>query len=277
MPSIAEALAATHGTLPSGEARLLLAHVVRKPAAWLLAHADEPLPAEARKAFQTLAARRAAGEPVAYLLRRREFYGREFSVSPAVLIPRPETELLVEISLEKVGAGTTATILDLGTGSGCIALTLALERPQACVTAVDASPAALAVAQENARRLGADERGAGVRFLLSNWFAAVEGERFDLIVGNPPYIAAADPHLGQGDLRHEPSAALASGEDGLEALSKIITAAPAHLVPGGSLWLEHGYDQAAALRALLGAAGFTAIEQHMDLAGIVRVSGGTLK
>jgi release factor glutamine methyltransferase len=277
MPSIAEALAATHGTLPAGEARLLLAHVVRKPAAWLLAHADEPLPAEARKAFQTLAARRAAGEPVAYLLRRREFYGREFSVSPAVLIPRPETELLVEISLEKVGAGTTATILDLGTGSGCIALTLALERPQAHVTAVDASPAALAVAQENARRLGAGERGAGVRFLLSNWFAALQSERFDLIVGNPPYIAAADPHLGQGDLRHEPSAALASGEDGLEALSKIITAAPAHLVPGGSLWLEHGYDQAAALRALLGAAGFTAIEQHMDLAGIVRVSGGTLK
>lgn len=272
MPTIAEALAATRGTLPPGEARLLLAHVVQHPAAWLLAHNEQTLPAAALDTFQMLVRQRAAGEPVAYLLGQREFYGREFSVSPAVLIPRPETELLVEIALEKIGAGTTADILDLGTGSGCIALTLALERPQARATAVDASPAALAVAQENAQRLGA-----GVRFLLSDWFAALKSERFDLIVGNPPYIAAKDPHLGQGDLRHEPSTALASGEDGLEALSKIIAAAPAHLVPGGSLWLEHGYDQATAIRALLAAAGFTAIEQHMDLAGIVRVSGGTLK
>lgn len=272
MPTIAEALATTRGVLPAGEARLLLAHVIRQPVVWLLTHDAQELPAEARKAFQTLAARRAAGEPIAYLLGRREFYGRDFIISPAVLIPRPETELLVEISLEKVGAGATATILDLGTGSGCIALTLALERPQARVTAVDASPAALAVAQENAQRLGAR-----VRILRSDWFMALAGERFDVIVGNPPYIAAADPHLGQGDLRHEPRSALASGDDGLEALAHIIATAPAHLNAGGSLWLEHGYDQAAAVRALLAAAGFTAIEQHCDLAGIVRVSGGTLQ
>lgn len=291
MPTIAETLAATRGALPMSEARLLLAHVVQKPAAWLLTHDDELLPAAAGQTFQRLVTRRAAGEPVAYLLGRREFYGREFTVSPAVLIPRPETELLVDIALKKIpkgdskvvrskhraGPDDTATLLDLGTGSGCIALTLALECPQAHVTAVDASPAALAVAQENAQRLEIGRHGARVRFILSDWFAALTDERFDVIVSNPPYIATADPHLGQGDLRHEPRAALTSGKNGLEAISTIIAAAPAHLVSGGSLWLEHGYDQAAAVHALLVAAGFLAIEQHADLAGIVRVSGGTLK
>lgn len=284
--SLAHLLAATRGRLPLSEARLLLAHVLGRPVAWLLAHDDEAPGEAARKDFLALAARREAGEPLAYLLGWREFYGREFAVSPAVLIPRPETELLVELALaelrnlqkipagdlrnkQSAGAGSTPKILDLGTGSGCLAVTLALECPQAQVTAVDASLEALAVAQDNARRLGVQ-----VRFVCSDWFAALEDERFDLIVGNPPYIAAADPHLGQGDLRHEPRSALASGEDGLAAITRIIRETPAHLQPGGHLWLEHGFDQAAAVRALLTAAGFDAIAQHRDLAGIVRVSGG---
>lgn len=258
--------------LPMSEARLLLAHVIRQPAIWLLAHDDEMLPAATVIAFETLLRRRMAGEPVAYLLGQREFYGRDFVTSPAVLIPRPETELLVDIALQKIGVGATANILDLGTGSGCIAITLALECPQARVTAVDTSSAALIIAQENARRLGAT-----VRFLASDWFAALEDERFDLIVGNPPYVAAGDPHLIQGDLRHEPRAALVSGLAGLEAISRIVGVTPEHLVRGGSLWLEHGYGQAAAVHALLVASGFEAIEHHRDLAGIPRLSGGMRK
>lgn len=265
--------------LPTSEARLLLGHVLQKPLAWLLAHDDEVLDEAGLSAFKTLATRRAAGEPVAYLLGYREFFGREFLTTPATLIPRPETELLVERVIEKVslkvGDGETAIkhksrrILDLGTGTGCIAITLALECPGVLVCAIDASKAALDVAQANAQRLNAN-----VRFLHSDWFAAVGGEKFDLIVGNPPYIAAEDAHLLQGDLRFEPPAALASGADGLDAMRHIIAAAPAHLSAHGQLWLEHGYDQADTVRALLAAAGFTAIAQHRDLAGIVRVSGG---
>lgn len=265
--------------LPTSEARLLLGHVLQKPLAWLLAHDDEVLDEAGLSAFKTLVTRRAAGEPVAYLLGYREFFGREFLTTPATLIPRPETELLVERVIEKVGLkvgdGETAIkhksrrILDLGTGTGCIAITLALECPGVLVCAIDASKAALDVAQSNAQRLNAN-----VRFLHSDWYAAIAGETFDVIVSNPPYIAAADAHLTQGDLRFEPPAALASGADGLDAMRHIIAAAPAHLSAHGQLWLEHGYDQADAVRALLAAAGFTAIAQHRDLAGIVRVSGG---
>lgn len=265
--------------LPTSEARLLLGHVLQKPLAWLLAHDDEVLDEAGLSAFKTLVTRRAAGEPVAYLLGYREFFGREFLTTPATLIPRPETELLVERVIEKVslkvGDGETAIkhksrrILDLGTGTGCIAITLALECPGVLVCAIDASKAALDVAQSNAQRLNAN-----VRFLHSDWYAAVAGETFDVIVSNPPYIAAADAHLTQGDLRFEPPAALASGADGLDAMRHIIAAAPAHLSAHGQLWLEHGYDQADTVRALLAAAGFTAIAQHRDLAGIVRVSGG---
>jgi release factor glutamine methyltransferase len=271
MTTVAAALAAARAKLPASEARLLLGQVLGRATAWLLAHDDELLDEVALLAFASLVARRAGGEPVAYLLGQREFFGREFIVSPAVLIPRPETELLVDIALEKVGAGATARILDLGTGSGCIAITLALELPLTRVTALDASAAALDVARLNAQR-----HGATLRLLHSDWFGALGDERFDLIVANPPYIAAADPHLAVGDLRHEPSAALASGANGLDAIRAIIAAAPAHLAAGGQLWLEHGYDQALALRELLAAAGFAAIEQHRDLAGIVRVSGGRL-
>jgi len=281
MSTVAAALAAARAKLPASEARLLLGHVLGRPAAWLIVHDDEALDEAALLAFASLVARRVGGEPVAYLQGHREFFGREFAVSPAVLIPRPETELLVEIALarmqpgigpQKVGAGAAARILDLGTGSGCIAVTLALEILQAQVTAVDASAAALGVAQENAERLGAQ-----VRLLQSHWFDRLGGERFDLIVANPPYIAAADPHLLAGDLRHEPAAALASGTDGLDAIRRIVAAAPAHLAAGGRLLLEHGYDQGAAVRELLKAAGFADIEQHRDLAGILRVSGGRLK
>jgi release factor glutamine methyltransferase len=186
-----------------------------------------------------------------------------------VLIPRPETELLVDIAREKVGAGGTVNILDLGSGSGCLAVTLALELPQARVTAVDVSPAALEVARANAARLGAR-----VAFAASDWFAALPPARYDLIVSNPPYIAAGDPHLAQGDLRFEPAGALTDRADGLAAIRRIVAAAPAWLAPGGWLFCEHGYDQAAAAHALLVAAGYTDIEQHRDLAGIVRASGG---
>lgn len=271
MNTVAAVLEAARRKLPPSEARLLLGHVLNKSAAWLLAHGEQVLDEDDLLAFASLVARRAGGEPVAYLVGRREFFGRDFEVSPAVLIPRPETELLVDIALATVGAGETARILDLGTGSGCIAISLALELPQAQVTAVDASAAALAVARRNADRLSAR-----LRCVQSDWFDALGEEEFDLIVANPPYIAAADPHLAAGDLRHEPVTALASGTDGLDDLRRIIAGSPAHLAPGGQLWLEHGHDQAPAVQDLLGGEGLTAIEQHRDLAGIIRVSGGRL-
>ena len=271
MNTVAGALEAARRKLPASEARLLLGQILGRSAAWLLAHGEQVLDEDDLLAFASLAARRAGGEPVAYLVGRREFFGRDFEVSPAVLIPRPETELLVDVAAAKVGAGETARILDLGTGSGCIAISLALELPRAEVTAIDASAAALDVARRNAER-----HSARLRFVQSDWFDALGEESFDLIVANPPYIAAADPHLAAGDLRHEPATALASGADGLDALRCIIARAPAHLAPGGQLWLEHGYDQAAAVQDLLFAAGLTDVEQRRDLAGIIRVSGGRL-
>lgn len=271
MTTVADALAAARVRLPAGEARLLLGHVMARSAAWLIVHDDQVLDEDQLLAFAALVARRAGGEPVAYLVGSREFFGREFAVSPSVLIPRPETELLVEIVLEGVGAGAAAKILDLGTGSGCLAITLALEIPRAQVTAVDASEAALHAARKNAQRLGAQ-----LRLLQSDWFSALASERFDLIVANPPYIADADPHLAAGDLRHEPREALASGCDGLEAIRRIVAGAAEHLVPGGRLWLEHGYDQAVVVRELFIGAGYIEIEQHRDLAGIVRATGGAI-
>ena len=267
--SIAAALQAARQTIPIAEARLLLCHQLGCAPTWLEAHRDDPLNATQQAVFDAMVARRAAGEPVAYLCGTREFYGRDFGVSPAVLIPRPETELLVEFVLKKAKDVARPRILDLGTGSGCIAITLAVERPQAQVNAADASVAALAVASENGRRLGAS-----VRFVASDWFAAFGTEQFDVVVANPPYVSANDPHLAQGDLRHEPINALQSGTDGLDAIRQIVAHAPEHLRPGGWLLLEHGYDQASSVASLLAAAGLEVIEQHRDLAGIVRVSGG---
>lgn len=278
--TLAEALAEARRIIPPAEARLLLCHVLDCSPAWLEAHRDDILTDAVAAAMSALAGRRVAGEPVAYLLGRREFYGRDFRVTPDVLIPRPETELLVDVAKEKVGVGGTAlsgsadnvvttSILDLGTGSGCIAITLALELPQAQVTAVDVSPAALAVARNNAQRLDAR-----VCFLESDWCAALPPRRFDLIVANPPYVAAGDPHLDEGDLRHEPLNALTDHADGLAAIRHIVAAAPDWLNPGGWLLFEHGYDQAASAYSLLQSAGSISIEQHRDLAGTLRVTGG---
>jgi release factor glutamine methyltransferase len=268
-----DALTAARCRIPVSEARLLLSEVLGQSATWLMTHDDSTLsPAEGER-FADWVERRANGEPVAYLIGKREFYGRDFFVAPGVLIPRPETELLVEAADPQVGAGDTAigasTVLDLGTGSGCIAISIALENPTARVTAVDQSEFALAVAARNATTLGAT-----VGLLESDWFSALAGARFDLIVSNPPYIRADDEHLRQGDLRHEPHSALASGSDGLDALRLIIGQAPEHLNPGGWLWLEHGYDQAEAVRALLRSAGFADVSSRRDLAGIERISGG---
>ena len=256
------------------EARLLLQHLTGRTASALIAHPEQPLDTATHTAYRALISRRAAGEPIAYLTGQREFYGRDFSVAPGVLIPRPETELLVELGLAKMAHIATPRLLDLGCGSGCIAISLALERPAACVHALDASPAALAIARQNAMALGAS-----LKLMESHWFSALtserESEHYHLIVANPPYIAANDPHLQQGDLRFEPASALASGTDGLDDIREIIATARHHLQPGGWLLFEHGYDQAPAAHALLNATGYKNIEQHRDLAGITRISGGT--
>ncbi len=218
--------------------------------------------------FASLATRRAQGEPVAYLIGEKEFYGRSFAVSPAVLVPRPETELLVELALARLRPLPAPRVLDLGTGSGCIAVTLALECPAASLLAVERSADALAVARANAQRLGAR-----VEFALGDWYENVGGG-FDAIVANPPYVAAADPHLQA--LQQEPQHALVAGGDGLADLRRIVAGAPAHLHPGGWLAVEHGHDQAAGVRRLFALAGFVAIETHRDLAGVERVCAGTL-
>jgi release factor glutamine methyltransferase len=250
------------------EARVLAAHAWHVDHAWLIAHDTDPLTKGQTAAFEALLSRRLAGEPVAYLVGTREFYGRPFQVSPDVLIPRPDTELLVEQALARIPPDQTMDVLDLGTGSGCIAITLALERPHARVTAVDRSAAALAIARHNAGILDAR-----VEFLPSDWFDALAGRRFGLIVSNPPYVPAADPHLARGDVRFEPLRALAAGDDGLDDLRHLIAAARAHLEPGGTLLLEHGHDQAEAVVALLERGGYTHMQSWPDLAGILRVSG----
>lgn len=251
------------------EARVLAAFAWDVSAAWLIAHDRDPVPPERLNRFSPLLARRLAGEPVAYLTGTREFYGRSFRVTPDVLIPRPDTELLVERALAWLPPGRSADLLDLGTGSGCIAVTLALENPLARVVAVDQSAAALAVARHNARALDA-----AVEWLHSNWYSGLTGRRFDAIVSNPPYVAAADPHLTQGDVHHEPRAALAAGPTGLDALDALIRDAPAHLKPAGILLLEHGFEQAAAVQARLRQSGFVDLHTWSDLAGHPRVTGG---
>jgi len=253
------------------EARVLATHAWQVDAAWLIAHDTDLLTDTPVAAFESLLSRRLEGMPIAYLTGTREFYGRPFQVSPDVLIPRPDTELLVERALARIPPDRVVDVLDLGTGSGCIAITLALERPLARVTAVDRSTAALAVA-----RCNADSLNARVEFLTSDWFAMLAGRRFDLIVSNPPYIASADPHLARGDVCFEPLSALAAGHDGLDDLRRLTSAACAHLKPGGALLLEHGYDQADAVATLLRMNGFDHPQSWADLANILRVSGGEL-
>lgn len=227
-------------------------------------------PESAWQRFEQLLRRRADGEPLAYLRGRQGFWSMELEVDPATLIPRAETERLVELALERLPVGQRRTVLDLGTGSGAIALALATERPHCLLWAVDRSPAALAVAARNVERLAA----ANLQLRCSDWFSALTAQRFDLIVSNPPYIAAADPHLQRGDLPFEPAAALASGEDGLDAIRQIIAAAPDHLHAGGWLLLEHGQQQHAEVRALLLARGFNEVFSADDLEQRPRVSGG---
>ena len=308
-----------HSQLPRAEARRLLASLTGQPLTWFMAHGDDPADPDLAARFQALAERRRAGEPLAYLLGQQEFYGRPFAVSPAVLIPRADTETLVETALEQLlllrqqrrtvdvpGAKAPAlvsppaqthtcqgqssadaqaplsetssrpvhqplSLLELGTGSGIIAITLALEAPDTEVHAVERSPEALAMAQQNAKALGANR----IHWHAGSWWQALASRRrFDLIVSNPPYIAANDHHLQQGDLRFEPPQALAAGPDGLDDLRIIIGGAPAHLNPGGWLLLEHGYDQEAPVQALLRDAGFADVFTRRDLAGQPRVSGG---
>jgi release factor glutamine methyltransferase len=269
MTRIDDLLRRARARLEPGEAEHLLAHALGRPSAWLFAHGDELADPAAASTFESLVARREAGEPVAYLTGRRGFWSFELDVGPATLIPRPETERLVELALERLppGAGRVA---DLGTGSGAIALAIAIERPALRVVATDASAAALAVAARNAARLALPN----VEFRQGDWCASLAGERFELIASNPPYIAEQDPHLAQGDLRHEPAGALSSGIDGLDAIRRIVEQAPRHLEAGGWLLLEHGLDQGSPVRALLGAAGFVEVATHLDLERRDRVSLG---
>ncbi len=264
--TVGEALA--REGLARGEARRLLAQATGWSEASLVAHPERDLPAAARARYVDWARRRRAGEPVAYLLGRREFYGLELEVGPAVLIPRPETELLVDLALERLAPAAPARVADLGTGSGAVALALKHERPRAEVVAVEASAAALAVARRNAARLALD-----VDLRAGRWFEPLRGERFELVVANPPYVADGDPHLAQGDLRFEPREALAGGADGLAAIREIVAAAPAQLAPGAWLLIEHGLGQDDAVRRLLGEAGLEDAASWPDLAGIPRVSG----
>jgi len=256
-------------TIARRDAELLLAWCWRKSRAQLLASAGENVPAEVAALFEHACLQRAAGVPVAYLLGRREFWSLEFVVSPAVLVPRPETELLVQRLLQLVTA-PAAQVADLGTGSGAIAIALATERPDWHVTGTDASPEALVVARENGTRLA----GGRVEWALGNWYAAVEGRRFDALGSNPPYIAEHDPVLESDGLRHEPRSALTPGGDGTSAFHTLINEAPRHLHPGGWLALEHGNTQGETLRSMLVARGFTHVTSHRDLAGHERVTEG---
>lgn len=258
-----------HSGLVPVDAQVLMAHALSRDRAWLAAHATDALPRSCADTFFVLAKRRRDGEPVAYLTGTREFRGLALAVTPDVLIPRPETETLVESALDHLPRGTPLRMLDLGTGSGAIALAVARERPDARILATDRSAAALAVARGNAGRAGVDN----VRFVLADWYDGIAGDDgpFDVIVSNPPYVAIGDAHLTQGDLRFEPIDALAAGRDGLDALRRVIGGARGWLVDGGTLIVEHGYDQRDAVGDLIREAGFSAVESRRDLSGIPRV------
>ncbi len=254
------------------DARLLLQQVVACRHADLLARPEQAMSAAQSAQFESLVARRAAGEPLAYLLGSADFHGLEFLVSPAVLIPRPDTEVLVDVALEKLVPLTAPRIVDLGTGSGIVAVTLANRCPRATLTAVDISPDALEVASANATR-----HGVGIEFLCGDWYAPLGEARFDLVVSNPPYVQAGDPHLLCDGLPFEPCGALTdgvAGGDGLACIRTIVGQARSHLLPGGWLLIEHGYDQAASVRDLLHGQGFSEVASWRDAATIERVSGG---
>lgn len=269
--TLGEALTAARQQIDRLDARLLLQYATGCSHTDLLARPEMPVIGPAYEQFKEWVSRRAAGEPLAYLVGEAEFRGRVFQVSPAVLIPRPETEVLIELALEKLPGLVAPKVVDLGAGSGIVAISLALECPAATVVAVELSEEALAVARNNAGRLGAR-----IDFRLGDWFAPLASERFDLIVSNPPYVADGDPHLALNGLPFEPQMALTDGADGLACIRRIVADATAHLNPGGWLLFEHGYDQGEASRNLLTAAGFKAASTFPDLAGIARVSGAHL-
>ena len=252
------------------DAEVLLSYTLDKPRSWLIAHADDTLSPDHASAYALLIEQREAGEPIAYITGRRGFWSLDLEVTPATLIPRPETELLVELALERLPIDKACRVLDLGTGSGAIALAIARERPASQVTATDASSDALAVAQHNARH----HHISNVSFIRGSWFAPLADQRFDVIVSNPPYIESGDPHLQQGDLRFEPMSALASGADGLDDIRRIIRDAGLHLVQGGWLLFEHGWKQGDAARALLRDVGFVELSTIRDLEQRDRVTLG---
>ncbi|CCD29145.1 Protein methyltransferase HemK (Protein-glutamine N-methyltransferase hemK) (Protein-(glutamine-N5) MTase hemK) [Candidatus Glomeribacter gigasporarum BEG34] len=263
--------------LEAMEARILLAHALGWRRTELMTRAHEKLEPTQADTFRRLEQRRDHGEPMAYLVGKREFFGLDFQITPDVLIPRPETELLVECALHAIEMIEAPRVLDLGTGSGVIAVAIASQRPEASIIATDDSHRALALAALNAQRLlSGARRGGALRFIAGVWYQALTGLniQFDVIVSNPPYLAADDPHLCKGDLRFEPRSALTDSAHGLTALETVIAGAHRYLKKGGALWLEHGYDQADAVRAALFAQGFTRIRSTRDLAGIERVSGG---
>jgi release factor glutamine methyltransferase len=253
------------------EAEILLGAALGRSRAWLLAHGDERiLDCDATDRYEAYITRRSHGEPVAYILGEKEFWSLTLAVSPDVLVPRPETELVVELALQRLAGDSQARIVDLGTGSGAIALAVAQERPRTNVIGTDISAQALAIATRNAARL----QLTNVMFRAGSWFAPVAGERFDLVLSNPPYIADDDPRVEAAVRRHEPRGALFAGVDGLAAVRSIAAAAGSHLVPGGGLILEHGDTQGRAVRELLADAGFVAVTTHRDLAGLERCTAG---
>jgi release factor glutamine methyltransferase len=254
---------------PRLEAEILLAHVLQKPRSYLYTWPEIRLTTSQGQHFETLLTRRCHGEPIAYITGVREFWSLELIITPATLIPRPETERLVELALEQVPLDSPTLVADLGTGSGAIALAIAQERPRVRIVATDNDPAALTVAEGNARRLNVS-----LELRRGNWCEALDNERFAVIVSNPPYLAGTDPHLQQGDLSFEPPSALIAGADGLDAIRTIIEQALAYLRPSGWLFLEHGYDQAADVSALLRRAGYTSVTIHRDEAGWERVACG---
>ena len=270
MPDVRHLLVdATQQLGDRAEAELLLLHAVRQSRSWLFTHADDVLDRDVQTAYAELLNRRARGEPVAYITGSRGFWSLDLEVTTATLIPRPETELLVELALERLPRDSICAVADLGTGSGAVALALASERPQCRVTATDASAAALEVARRNAARLGIDN----VAFVQGDWMVPLGDARFELIVSNPPYIEADDAHLVRGDLRFEPATALASGRDGLDDIRRIVATAREHLAPGGWLLFEHGWNQGDAARALLRQAGYDDVFTAQDLEQRDRVSG----
>lgn len=259
-----------HSDSPRIEAELLLAHCLGKPRSHLIAWPDRQPDTQQSACFEQLLTQRLEGVPIAHLLGEREFWSLKLEVTPATLIPRPETELLVEQALLRIASDADMDIVDLGTGTGAIALAIATERPRCTITATDSSSAALDVAKKNAARLGL----ARIRFRCGDWYAPLADACFDMILSNPPYIQADDPHLDVGDVRFDPRSALVAGADGLDALRQIIAAAPEHLKPGGWLLVEHGYDQGDSVAALCRDTGLDAVTTYRDLAGQPRVTGG---